>query len=240
MVLLSNEQQCAIPETINYCSGLLNKFVADSINLYGQQFVSANVHNLIHLTDDVRNFGPLDSFSAYPFENFLQKIKNLVRKSAKPLQQIVKRLSELEINKVIVPNLQEEEVALYDEHYSGPTYNIVGKQYKSMKFKFWKLGRTKPNNCVYLNDQSIVIIENFVKRNNAQLFIVGRKFENVSDLYPFPINSSQLGIYVVIQLGNLDVWALSDINCKGFIIPSFISPDSFVVSPLLAHNHGLV
>ncbi len=110
-----NEQQCANPETINYCSGLLNKFVADSINLYGQQFLSANVHNLIHLTDDVRNFGPIDSFSAYPFENFLQKIKNLVRKSAKPLQQIVKRLSELEINKVIAPNLQEEEIALYDD-----------------------------------------------------------------------------------------------------------------------------
>ena len=64
MVLLSNEEQCAKPEIINYCSGLLKKFVSDSILLYGQQFVSANVHNLIHLPDDVRNFGSLDSFSA--------------------------------------------------------------------------------------------------------------------------------------------------------------------------------
>ena len=60
------------------------------------------------MPDDVRNFGSLDSFSAYPFENHLQRIKNLVRKSAKPLQQIVKRLSELEINQVIEPNEQEE------------------------------------------------------------------------------------------------------------------------------------
>ena len=108
-----------------------------------------------------------------------------------------------------------------------------------MKFKLWRLGTAKPNNCVYLNDQSIVIIENFVKRN-GQILIIGRKFEIVDNLYTSPLNSSQLGIHVVKQLGNLDVWARSEIKCKGFIIPSFVSPDSFVVSPLLEHTHGLV
>lgn len=35
-----------------------------------------NIHSLIHLPDDVRNFGkPLDDISAFDFENLLGKIK---------------------------------------------------------------------------------------------------------------------------------------------------------------------
>ena len=108
MVFLSNEEECRKPEVLQFCSVLLRDFVKKSINLYGLQFVSSNVHNLIHVPNDVFNFGNLDSFSAYPFENYLQEIKNLVRKSSKPLQQIVKRLSEHDMNSLIEPNNLQE------------------------------------------------------------------------------------------------------------------------------------
>lgn len=51
----------------------------------GQQFVSYNVHNLIHLPLYVQKLGGVDSFSANSFENYLQGIKKIVRKSTKPL-----------------------------------------------------------------------------------------------------------------------------------------------------------
>ena len=57
-----------------------------------------NIHNLIHLRDDVRKFGPLDAFSAFPFENHLQTIKHLLRKHDKPLPQVIRRLLEIEKN----------------------------------------------------------------------------------------------------------------------------------------------
>ena len=34
-----------------------------------------NVHGLTHLAEDVKDFGPLDSNSAFSFENFLGQLK---------------------------------------------------------------------------------------------------------------------------------------------------------------------
>ncbi len=44
------------------------------------------------------NHGPLDQFSAFPFENYLGKLKKLIRSPKKPLAQIVKRISGLHFN----------------------------------------------------------------------------------------------------------------------------------------------
>ena len=78
----------------NYAKSLLEVFVKKAAILFGKSFVCYNIHNLIHLEGDVTRFGPLHTFSAYPFENKLGQIKRLLRKSEKPLQQIVKRLGD--------------------------------------------------------------------------------------------------------------------------------------------------
>ncbi len=98
MKLLSNEENLVVPNLLEYSNKLLRNFVKDSAKFYGKQFISYNIHNLIHLINDVRLYGPLDSYSAYEFENKLQVVKNLVRTSAKPLPQIVKRIGEIEVN----------------------------------------------------------------------------------------------------------------------------------------------
>lgn len=64
---------------------LLRRFVSACRSLYGDSFVSFKVHCLIHLANDVIRHGCLDKFSAFSFENKLQIIKNLVRKSGRPL-----------------------------------------------------------------------------------------------------------------------------------------------------------
>lgn len=62
--------------------------------LYGAQNISHNVHNLLHFSEDVKIYGPLDNFSTFPFENYLQSILKSIRKGEKPLAQIIKRKSE--------------------------------------------------------------------------------------------------------------------------------------------------
>lgn len=62
--------------------------------MYDQYFVSYNVHSLIHICDDVRNFGNLDSFTCFPFENMSRKFKKNYSKKL-PLQQIHNRLHEI-------------------------------------------------------------------------------------------------------------------------------------------------
>lgn len=71
---------------LDYAQQLLNHFVENFKILYSEHKVSHNVHNLIHMPDDVKNFNVLDSFSAFKFENFMQYLKRLIRKSHKPLQ----------------------------------------------------------------------------------------------------------------------------------------------------------
>ena len=39
-------------------------------------------------------FGPLDKFSSFPFENYLQQLKRRIRRSNNPLAKLVKRLNE--------------------------------------------------------------------------------------------------------------------------------------------------
>ena len=77
-----------------YASELMKYFVAKAGELYGSEFLVYNVHSLIHLVDDVAQYGSLDQFSSFPFENYLQKLKKFVRSGKSPLAQIVKRLSE--------------------------------------------------------------------------------------------------------------------------------------------------
>ena len=82
--LMSSKKYCHSLNT--YIKNLLIFFVNDSCVIYGQEFLSYNVHNLLHLGDQIFGFGPLYNFSAYPFESFYQIFKKLVRKGNQVLQ----------------------------------------------------------------------------------------------------------------------------------------------------------
>jgi len=83
--LLTNED--LVKQHAVYAEQLLKYFVEQSVEIYGQTFVTYNVHCLTHLTAAALKY--LDHCSAYPFETYLQKIKVLVRSGKKPLTQVV-------------------------------------------------------------------------------------------------------------------------------------------------------
>ncbi|CAN8028629.1 unnamed protein product [Ixodes persulcatus] len=60
-----------------YAERLLVFFVRTYISIYGESAVSHNVHGLIHLGQDVRTHGPLEMWSSFPFENFMQSMKKM-------------------------------------------------------------------------------------------------------------------------------------------------------------------
>ena len=66
---------------VNYVgqADISQKVLEDFVNyfgrLYGEELVSFNVHGLLHLVNCVIQYGPLDTFSAYKFENYMQYIK---------------------------------------------------------------------------------------------------------------------------------------------------------------------
>lgn len=86
-----------------YANDLLHCFVRNISIFYTKELLVYNFHNLLHLTADATSFGKLDNFSAFPFENFMTKIKRMVRFRNHPLQQVVKRLGELKSTRKLTP-----------------------------------------------------------------------------------------------------------------------------------------
>ncbi|KYN13985.1 hypothetical protein ALC57_13815 [Trachymyrmex cornetzi] len=80
----------------NYALKLLEYFVKKYVMLYGEEYISHNVHGLIHLSTDCLQHGPLDSFSCFKYENYLFTIKKTIQATRNPLQQICNRLKEHE------------------------------------------------------------------------------------------------------------------------------------------------
>ena len=82
---------------VPYARQLLSYFVDNCKEYYGKTFTVYNVHNLLHLADDVETFqSSLNEISAFKFENHLQSIKKLVKSAHNPVVQVGKRIRELE------------------------------------------------------------------------------------------------------------------------------------------------
>lgn len=221
-------------DLIDYANSLLKCFVEGFSSLYGKEFVSYNVHGLLHMCEDVVNFGSLDNYSAFQFENYMQSIKKLLRKAEKPLPQIVRRILEMR-------NLSEEKstskisIKVTDEHFEGPLiaeFNFHN-QYKKLNFKNFCFSTSRPDNICKLLEGDIVEIENIVMKDQ-EVFIIGKKFLKGTDFFTQPCQSSLLGICMVEEKGkNLSFWPLNRISNKCLLLPY---KTGFVVMPLSGIN----
>ena len=90
--LLSNPR--LVREHADYADTLLEYFVEQSIDIFGEHFCTYNVHSLRHLKQFAVQAGCLGECSAYKFENHMTTIKRAVRGSGDPLVQIANRLAE--------------------------------------------------------------------------------------------------------------------------------------------------
>lgn len=95
--IVSCEQLVEKQTYVDFADKLFAAFVEHCAHptVFGPGFVSYNIHSLLHLCDDVRRYGVIENFSGFPFENYLGVIKRLIRSGAKVLQQIARRLAEM-------------------------------------------------------------------------------------------------------------------------------------------------
>lgn len=168
-------------EYFSYAQNLICFFIETFIKLYGVRNVSHNIHNLLHLVDDVKTFGPLDNFSAFKFENYMQILKKYMRKAEKPLQQVVRRCIEKEkssLTSTALPHCDPQHYNLMSLHYDGPIIpNCYNPQYKVVKFKgmTFKAG-TLADSCCGLSCGAIVCIENVAYCERNIPVIIGQEF----------------------------------------------------------------
>ncbi|XP_050513604.1 uncharacterized protein LOC114344887 [Diabrotica virgifera virgifera] len=204
---------------------LLDTFVSHCENIYGLEYLIYNIHILIHLTDDVENFGALDNFSSFPFENYLGQIKKLIRNSNRPLHQIYNRL--VEANLVVKTIIEKKSLEFLYEHHTGPILNLKIKvlQYKKLVYKDFALSVKSYSKadcfCLLLNGVVIEIHNICTQSNNKNEYIlIGKEFMIYESLYDYPIHSSLL----LYQIKNTPI--------KCLIFP-YLSKNAWISFPLL-------
>lgn len=234
--ILSSQE---LHQYLHYAQNLILFLIKSFIKLYGIKNMSHNVHNLVHLVDDVKRFGPLDNFSAFKFENYMQVLKKYIRKADRPLQQLVPRHVEKEINSNVpsTSSISSHSVLhpnLMSLHYDGPLVsNCTDPQYKIVQYNgiTVKAG-TLADSCCGLICNTIVCIQNIAFCTKRKItVIIGREFLRKENLFNIPCSSSLLGIYIVHSYSELKSWPLKNLKTKYVKLPH--TKDKYAVFPLI-------
>lgn len=227
MRILCHETDCINNNA--YATDLLIYFVKACIRLYGDEFIIYNVHNLIHLSNDVAKFGNLDSFSSFPFESFLCHIKKLLKKGEKSLQQLFKRIVEHAkcnwsretdvISKPQVANLNVKK----SEKMKTPSYDTI------IYNDFILSAKRINNNFCYLKNYSILSIINICTHNN-KIILKGKVLLNPLQLEHYPMSSLEFNIVVGNEWSDVQIFNSDDVYMKAVCIPY---KNSFCFMPLI-------
>lgn len=221
----------------NYAQSLLVQFVKTFDDFFGPGSKIYNIHSLIHLPDDVRNFGkPLDDISAFDFENVLGKIKRSLRSGNKPLSQLSRRLSESNFNSFEYNNKWK----LKRRHERGPLLGVIEgivNQYEEIIFKKYHfiICHQSDSDCfALLKDGTIVQIFNIVIKSSQQIKrtnLICKQFMKYDNYFTYPCESKKLQIFRIDKLqDSFTIVTLSQINAKCIVFQDDLS---YIAYPLL-------
>ena len=231
----------------DYAHSLLCVFVEKAGELYGRGFHVYNVHGLCHIAADVKLYGPLDAYSAFPFEHFLAQLKRLVRKPQHPLQQVVRRLTEKDQSELLSKPKKSHIVNDVPKgiHLNGPVLEAFDWNYQYSKIYHKGLYFSTShdgNNCVQIGGSHFLIRNILTQYASNQVTLVVERFLTEVDFFKIgdsPENtfkSSTLGVVKVTNLaGRYEQKEISEIEKKCVLLPY---RDSFVVVPLSTSSVG--
>lgn len=173
----------------------LKKFVLALPLLYGTAAQVMNMHNLVHIADDVLNLGcSLSRVNCFPFENALGAIKRSLRTAVKPISQFCRREHERKM-------LKNERVTLPMEFkiHKSKIVNgsIIIKRLTTNCSTF--LTDKKPNNMVLLQNGYIMRIEQICGQEAAlsSVFITGKVWKTKNAAYNYPQKSDRFGTWSI-------------------------------------------
>lgn len=195
--------------------------------------MSFNVHGLLHVVDDVKTLGPLESYSALAYENNMRILKKYCRKPHLTLQQIARRraeqsnCSERNDNRKSNRNHQSGKLlTLRRKHNAGPIpIELSGAQQYS-ELQGFKVGLQLHNHCCIMQDKSICIIVNILEFGTTYYLVV-KKFRRIDHFYNVGIPSTSVGVYKCSLLSTyIHCISVSDIKAKCYKMSYWPSHDT--------------
>lgn len=214
---------------------IIRQFIKHAIKVFGKQFVVYNVHSLCHLPEECRLHGAIDSFSAFKYENFFITIKDCLRSTYKPLQQLANRDFETKgrlTSKIFQPN---NRIVKLKGLCKNVRDNMEDDMYSSIEIDGNLLNTNLADRCFLTKNNTVVVLLNVIHTSEGRIILNGQKFRTMTDYYTYPCDSSQLGIWKVSSLDpQVHGWNISQFATKCVLLP--LENEEFLTIPLI-HNH---
>ena len=149
---------------------LMYIYVKKFADFYGRTNLTTNVHGLIHIYNDVDNFGAIDDISAYDFINHLQILKGSCKSGNRCMEQVITRCKEFQHIKraknIPAPN------------YPQLMPNGIGLQVRadfSLKANF--------RNQWFLSDTNYICQFVEAKETHSSFVVVGMQYESKEEMF---------------------------------------------------------
>lgn len=184
---------CAIrilcnPDTFSTHSGCANEMLVEFVrsfkNLYGLEYCTYNLHCLLHLAEDCKNMrAPLDDYSCFKFENFLQILKKIPKNGHRVLEQISNRMIEKEkfnANKI--------------NRHTNMKFSYKDDEIHKVDINGLTLGVAQPNNLclVFIQDKfEVGRIIRLYKNGDMDI----RAIKHLESIPGYPIDSFYVRMY---------------------------------------------
>lgn len=161
----------------NLAQKLIDEFIIEMAQIYGEQEIVHNVHALHHFPKECETHGILDNFSCFEFENNMSLIKKSIHSSKNPMQQLKNRIAEI--------NSIRHLPSFYDHH--SKISNDIFKNNRAVLKGYTFL--TNHRDCYALVENKVFKISLFFEKGNKK-YAKGNFFKKYSDIYNYPISSS--------------------------------------------------
>ena len=139
-------QDIILPEDIEYSKIIIDEFLSDFAELYGEKNMTFNLHCLQHLPNQVKKYGPLHKCDCFPFEGWFKNTKSLHSGTSNISGQIAKNLDfKLKIHfELEVEHIRKPELKAFVQKNSQSKYihrNFINKPQNSQILFFNKAER---------------------------------------------------------------------------------------------------
>lgn len=195
------------------------------------------MHGLTHLVDECNEHGSLDSFSAFPYENYLKTIKQSLRSGYHSLQQLARK--DAETNEHLAEPKNIEGIQLTGNHMIIDSNETVpGWHYKMLTSNKFTLRCVVPDNCFKTKDGSVILLRNNIYSEVNVMILHGQRLQIQNNYYQYPMDSS-FGIVLISQLDEtIKSWEMNDTIMKCVLIPE--NKRSYLCIPLAHSPSGIL
>lgn len=183
-------------EHLNRAENIFAEYFEEYIDLYGINSITSNVHNIIHVVNDVRRFGPLPNIDSYAFENTLYGLKLRLRTCNRPLEQISRRIFELDLDfrEPITfdqnPNVEPDLKYLIENNATNDLYY----QQISLGCDSFLSSRKFGDKWFVSKDDKIIEFH-YAVQLNGKYFLNGSRIKNLENWFSEPFSSSLINVY---------------------------------------------